>query len=628
MVTLASHRDPRSARRKWRWIAAFAVLLLALIPRLIFLLQLSDGAPTFDDPEGGDSRFFDHIAAGGPAPPRAYFHSPLYRWFLSGLYDLFGRDLFVVRAVQLVLGAIAAWLIYWLALRLFRRLSIAVLAGAAAALLGPALFYEGQLLVDGLMALLALLVLHLLLDALRRPSNRAYAALGLALGFAALARAVILLWLPFLVWTVVTARGERRQRLHQLASLIGGVALAILPVTVRNVVVEGDVVLITANAGLNLYVGNHPGANGGYALPEGLWFRPGDPLDDFAGFKVASQAIGHEPSSSELSRWWASQAGSFIVSHPGQALDLGKEKLRILVNDYEYPQMVNYYVYGEVASVLTALPRAGVVVPLGLVGLAAMWVGRHGRRRRLVAGLTISYALAFLPFFITGRYRVAWLTLLSPFAAWTLVSLWRAARRRRWHRTAALGGATALGLVLAFLPLRAYPTRANQHIDFARALLRADDAVGAARWARRATEVEPTYAAAWAVRGRALRLAGQAPAAVDLLASQAVSHGEVASIQREFGAALLATGRPAEAAVALERCINLWPSDTEAWLLFGEAMDRMACRERAMDAYRAVLGFAPDTARAKRAQERLDRLERSSVPNHPGPARDSPSCSW
>ncbi len=616
-----------SARRV-RWLAGALVVALACLPRLVLLLQLADSSPTFYHPEGGDSRFYDAIAAGEAAQERAYFHSPLYRWFLAGLYNLFGRDLFAVRVVQLILGVVAAWLTYQLALRLFRRVSIASAAGLAAGLLGPALFYEGQLLVDGLIALLALVVLHLVLDAARRPTMRAYLLVGLTLGIAALARAVILVWLPLLIWFVATSAGERRERLRLLAALLAGVALVVIPVTVRNYRVEGDVVLITANAGLNLYVGNNPKANGGYQLPEGLWFRPGDPLDDFAGFAAARQALGHEPSSSEASRWWASKAMGYVASHPVVALRLVKEKLRILVNDYEYPQMVSYVVYGEVAPVLKVLPRAGFVVPAGLVGMAAMWLGRHGRRRRLLAALTIAYALAYLPFFITGRYRVAWLVLLAPFAGWTVIQIVLATRRRRWRRTGALVGGTALGLALTCWPLRAYPSRANQHLDFVRALLRVGAHQRAAHFARRATEVEPGRADAWAMRGRVLRLAGEGPAAVELLSAQAASHPEAPMLQRELGAALLAAGRPRQAAAALEVSINLRPGDRNAWAWFAQALEELGCWARAAEAHRAILRFAPRTAAAQRAQLRLDVVERHLTAAPAGASPAPPDCSW
>lgn len=606
---MAAATETSPNRRRAYWLGASVVLGLALVVRLVLLWQLHRDAPTFADPEGGDSRFYDRVAAGSPGPQRAYFHSPLYQWFLTGLYRLVGRDLLAARAVQLLLGAVTVLLVYWLALRLFRRVSVATLAGAMAGLLGPVAFYEGQLLVDGLIALLALLVLHLLLDALHAPTALRWGLVGLMLGVASLSRAVVLVWLPLVVAIVLARRCAGGRRLGHVAALVGGAAVVILPVTVRNYLVERDVVLITANAGLNLYIGNNPDATGGYNLPEGLWFRPGDPLDDFAGFTVASKALGYVPSSSELSSWWAGKARSFVASHPGQAVDLLVQKLRIVVNDYEYPQMYNYDVYGEVAPVLKLLPRAALVVPAGLVGLGAMWTGRHSRRRRLLAALVGVYALSFMPFFVVGRYRVAWLVLLAPFAAWAVVRLAEAARQRRWRRAGVLLVAMAAGLAATLAPLRAYPTRVNQHLAFARARLDAGDPHGASQWARRATEVEPSCAEAWAVRARAMRLAGQPRVALELLAGPAAAHPEAWSIHRELGATWLSLGAPESAQAALEQCLELQPGEVEAWLLLGEALEQLACWQRAAEAYRAAEGLAHGATAARQAQRRIRELD-------------------
>jgi hypothetical protein len=575
----------------------------------MLLTELDAGLPTFDQPEGGDSLFYDRVAAGEAAPALAYFHSPLYQWFLAGLYGWFGRDLFAVRAVQLGLGAATAVLIYLLTLRLFRRISVAALAGLGAGLLGPALLYEGQLLVDGLIALLAALILHALLDGARRPNPMAFLLVGLLLGIAALARAVVLIWLPLVVIYLVMRATSRRDAVRWVAALAVGATLVIAPVTVRNYLVEGDVVLITSNGGLNLYVGNNPDANGSYNLPEGLWFRPGDPLDDFAGRSAATQDLGRVPSSSELSRWWSGKAWSFMAENPGRTLALGKEKLRILINDYEYPQLYNYEVYAEVAPVLSRLPTAGFVVGPGLIGLVAMWLGRHGRRRRLVAALAAAYGLAFLPFFVTGRYRAAWLALLCPFAAWVVVTTVRAVVRRDFRRAVFLGVATAAAIALSYVPLRATPTRANQHLDFARALLRADDAAGAVYWAKRATEVEPRYGEAWALYGRTLRLADRPAEAVELLSDRIDGLSRASSAQRELGAAYLAMSRPLPAAESLQRAISLAPSDTEAWLMLGQSLEELRCFRRAADAYRAVATFGESTKSGPPARRRLEELE-------------------
>jgi hypothetical protein len=127
------------------WLLPLAIFVLALLPRGVQLAQLRANAPTFTAPEGGDSIFYDRVASGASVPPRAYFHSPLYRWFVSGSYRLFGRDLLALRLLQLLIGALGAALAALLARRLFSSELCAAIAGGLVAICGPLIFYEAIL---------------------------------------------------------------------------------------------------------------------------------------------------------------------------------------------------------------------------------------------------------------------------------------------------------------------------------------------------------------------------------------------------------------------------------------------------------------------------------------------------
>ena len=112
---------------------------------------------------------------------------------------------------------------------------------------------------------------------------------GAMVGVAALGRANVLAWIPFLLaWPL----SSRPPRWKHGAALLAGAALMILPVTVINWRAERDFVLITANGGLNFYIGNNEAANGAYVPPQGLAFRPGDVTDDFEGRRAAEDAEG------------------------------------------------------------------------------------------------------------------------------------------------------------------------------------------------------------------------------------------------------------------------------------------------------------------------------------------------
>ena len=177
------------------------IFILALIPRGVQLVQLRAASPTFEAPEGGDSIFYDRVARGDEVQKRAYFHSPLYRWFVSGCYSVFGRDLLALRVVQGLLGALAAALVVLLARRLFTSELLAALAGALYAICAPLVFYEGQLLPAALLpALMVATALGVLSWAERRTALAGTLA-GALLALCALTRPTALLWLPaLLLW--------------------------------------------------------------------------------------------------------------------------------------------------------------------------------------------------------------------------------------------------------------------------------------------------------------------------------------------------------------------------------------------------------------------------------------------
>ena len=87
------------------------------------------------------------------------------------------------------------------------------------------------------------------------------------LGLDALVRPSGVVLVPVLaVWALVAAP---RRRLQSAVLILLGAALAIAPVTLRNRVVGGEWVLVTAGGGFNFYIGNHAAADGGYVQPAG-----------------------------------------------------------------------------------------------------------------------------------------------------------------------------------------------------------------------------------------------------------------------------------------------------------------------------------------------------------------------
>ena len=245
------------------WFWPIAIFLVAAVLRLVYVFQVR--YTPFFQTLGLDAQYFDRWAralASGRGTDGAYFMSPLYPYFLAAVYRLFGRDLLVVRLLQMILGSLSCVLVYIVGREAFDR-RVAIAAGLVSACYGALIFYDGSMVLAPLLVFLNLLALLLLLRADRIGHSALYALAGASLALAAVGRAAALVFAPVAVWWMLArARGAatagagsgRRvpgTALRRAAVFLAGMAVVIAPVTVRNLVASGDFVLITSNGGLN-----------------------------------------------------------------------------------------------------------------------------------------------------------------------------------------------------------------------------------------------------------------------------------------------------------------------------------------------------------------------------------------
>jgi hypothetical protein len=116
----------KAAAGPWLPFLLFAV---ALAPRLAYLAQtahLPYFADFFLDGDWYRQRAKEALA-GHWLSGASHFRGPLYSWFLAGAFRLFGESPGPVRAIQLVLGAANAVLV-WAAARRFVSPAGAVVA--------------------------------------------------------------------------------------------------------------------------------------------------------------------------------------------------------------------------------------------------------------------------------------------------------------------------------------------------------------------------------------------------------------------------------------------------------------------------------------------------------------------
>jgi tetratricopeptide (TPR) repeat protein len=422
-------RIPWWWRQEGRWV--LALVLLAATPRAVFLVQ-ARGNLYFN--EFNDFPFYHNWAQAilqGQPGPTVFPMGPLYPYLLALFYGVFGTRPEPVLWLQALMGALSCALIAILGRMVFGR-KVGLLAGLLGAVYAPAIFYTGVLLTATALYLLNLSMLISVHWALARRRWYVWIVPGILLGLSALGRANVLFFLPFLwvgIFHLARNLGPGRLRcLGAMAVLLLGVLLTLAPVTAHNVTKGHDLVPLTSNMGLNLYIGNNPDAPGYYQEPRGLYLDGGD----FLGYRAARALTGEELKPSQVSRFWSRRALEFAVEQPGVLAGLTLRKLLFFWNAYEIPQAEHLGFFERFAPLLN-WPWLGfsVIGPLGLLGMA-LSLG-PGRWRRAYFLLTFVGALmiATVLFFILARLRLQVCSVLLIFAAYALIWLWDALNTRR-----------------------------------------------------------------------------------------------------------------------------------------------------------------------------------------------------
>ena len=436
-----AEQTKNAVRGTWAWPAG-GIVLLALALRLVYLFQIKHW-PFFFTPILDARSQYQWAVTMTQTPlwmgtDQVIAKAPLYSYFLAKHIWLFGDGqgaLLSAHVAQLVLGALTCGLIYLIGRKAFGQ-AAGIIAGLLAATFAPQIFNEGELLDTALATFLSAAFLLALLYTLDQPTVGRWLGTGLLLGLLGLTRPNLLLLA--LVALVLLLRWRPKElepeEVRGLAlAFLGGIALVILPITLRNAILTNEFIPISTNGGINLYTGNNANADGYSPIPAGVewersWYRW-----RHLGRLTAKQQ----------DRFYRGQALEFWRTQPGKALALLVKKVYLYWNAYDVPNNLSFAWGREHASLLRALPLGfGLVGVLGLVGLA--FGGWRSRDARVLSLAVAAIMLSIVVVFVAGRYRAAMLPALFPFAGFAVVEIARAVRERR--RATLLW--SAVGLVL------------------------------------------------------------------------------------------------------------------------------------------------------------------------------------
>lgn len=173
---------------------------------------------------------------------------PVYPFFLAILYRLFGYNHQIVRFVQVLIDVFTCWIVYLIALRIFNRRIVAIVAISLFALYVPFWINVGSILSETLATFLIALFVYALLLAEEKPSKIRYAVTGVILGLASLCRPTTLFF-PFLLLIVSFFQKNKTRNVRLIGFLITGMVLTMAPWVIRNYSVSKYLVPISTISG-------------------------------------------------------------------------------------------------------------------------------------------------------------------------------------------------------------------------------------------------------------------------------------------------------------------------------------------------------------------------------------------
>ena len=506
---LASAPDPGEGAALGPWALwrlggrqLLALLAVAALIKLVVVAAALQSNPHLRRPTSDSLYYLDRAMglAGLGADPlanEAHHLPPLYPAVLAALPGVTEGDFGALLAFQSLAGLALLAAVFAFARRRTGQLGALVATGLVMAY-GPITFFETKLLGDSLATVLLIGALVMADGWSLRPTIPRAVCLALVLGAACLLRPQALLLVPLAaVWL-----GKRQ--IASAAALLVTVLLCLLPSAWHNFDASGDLILVSDNGGVNLWLAATGPESGTFRTDDQAF---GDIANQAAEARRRAEAAAGEPLSAgevsshfsalALARWWEDPGG--------QLRRVGLRALALIENF-------------ETGVVTVPQVEAGVVPPLAILALpfvalfAAAGAGAVfviGRARAPgtapvapALALTAMVTVTALLFFHYSRFRLPLVPLLAVVVGTALQSVLRSRPQPGRIAIALLvaGGLAWLSMLPASHHRNALANGWTSLADARRGIAQQNDraALESARAdVGRALDVDPGFVRAW-----------------------------------------------------------------------------------------------------------------------------------
>ena len=577
--------------RKWPG-PLILIGLGALLLRLTYLVELR-GTPLLAVIIG-DAKQYDlwagQIVGGQWIGAEIFYQTPLYPYLLAVIFKLTGHHLFTVQVVQTILGA-SSCVFLGLAGRRFFDQRVGLIAAILLAIYPPAIFFDGLIQKASLDLFLMTLLLVLLGEFYHRPHWKWLIFAGATLGAFTLNRENARVLYPIIaVWLLICFRSAPlKQRAFRAAIFTAAIIMVLLPVGIRNYHVGGEFMISTSQLGPNLYIGNHPGAEGAYEPLVPGHGNAAYERDDAT--RLAEDAMGRKLTPGQVSDYWVRRSLGYVRGQPGDWLRLMGRKALLVFSATEAADTESIESYSDYSRILRLLfwINFGVILPLGVLGV---WLTRSDwRRLLLLSGMLLAMAAAVAIFYVVARYRYPIVPIVILFAAAALSAI-PSLRGQSWRRWIP-------GVLLALMV--AIPSNfllRNSHdetwLNVGQELIRMERPAEAVPLLQKAVNASPGYAPAHFNLGVAFNQAGQKEPALDEFAAAIKLQPDYFEAHAAMGLTLLETGRPIGAVEHFREAVRIRPNLVGAHINLGNALVQAGNRAEAIKEYQEALRLEPN----------------------------------
>lgn len=411
-----------------------AIFFLALAVRGIYLYESSDN-PTFLMPVV-DSLAYDQMARdlidGKDLDGEFFWQPAFYPLFLSLCYKISDCSILFVKIVQILLGCMTCVLSYKLGKKIFSR-SAGIIAGAIASVYMPLVFFEAELLATGWAAFWSVALILAFLRTRENLSIGNCLILGLASGLSIITRPI---FLPFFAFTMVWLLfGIIRDCVKTTKVFIGllfiiiGFCVVTVPVAAASYRVMRKASILPHSGGVNLYIGNNSNYN------ETITIRPGHKWNELMKIPADRADVKTHGGAQEF---FKQKTLDYISSEPLGFIKGILYKTTQFISSREMPRNVDIYLFREWSKMLSVglfkIFNAGfpfmVLLPVSLIGLIYNF-----RKVPLPVWLyLLLYPAAVILVFVTARYRMPIVPVLSVLAGCSTISIYQLLRDRSYRK--------------------------------------------------------------------------------------------------------------------------------------------------------------------------------------------------